>query len=80
MPTEIHLTYLVPLCVVVRHDGDGPCIARVVVDDEIDLNRGEAYTARGELLPHDDPAVIEAKHLVELHPGEADWPAWEFGW
>ncbi|HEV8029656.1 MAG TPA: hypothetical protein VGP42_01425 [Stellaceae bacterium] len=80
MPTEVHLPYLVPVCVVVSNDGDGPRIARVVVNDKADLNRGEAYTAAGEPLSHSDPAIVEAKHLVELHPGEADWPAWEFGW
>jgi hypothetical protein len=80
MPTEVHLPYLVPVCVVVSNDGDGPRIARVVVNDKADLNRGEAYTTAGEPLSHSDPAIVEAKHLVELHPGEADWPAWEFGW
>jgi hypothetical protein len=52
----------------------------VQANDKADLNRGEAYTAAGEPLSHSDPAIVEAKHLVELHPGEADWPAWEFGW
>jgi hypothetical protein len=80
MPTEVHLTYRVPVCVVVRNDSNGPRITRVVVDDEADLNCGEAYTCRGEPLPYDAPVVIEAKRLVELHPGDADWPAWEFGW
>jgi hypothetical protein len=70
----------VPVCVVVRNDGDGPRIARVLVNDAEDLNRGEAYSAEGEMLRHDDPAVIEAKNLVELDPQRADWPAWEFGW
>ena len=80
MPTEVHLAYMVPVYVVVRNGGDGPRITKVVVDDEADLNRGEAYDANGEPLLHDDPAVIEAKTLVEIHPSQADWPAWEFGW
>jgi hypothetical protein len=71
---------MVPVYVVVCNDGDGPQITKVVVDDEADLNRGEAFDANGEPLPHDDPSVIEAKTLVEIHPGQADWPAREFGW
>ena len=80
MPTEVHLAYMVPVYVVVCNDGDGPRITKVVVDDEADLNRGEACDANGEKLPHDDPVVVEAKTLVEIHPSQADWPAWEFGW
>ena len=80
MPTKVHLAYLVPVYVVVRNDDDGPQITKVVVGDEADLNRGDAYDANGEPLPHNDPSVIEAKTLVEIHPSQADWPAWEFGW
>jgi hypothetical protein len=80
MPIEVHLTYLVPVCVVVHNDGAGPRISRVLVNDAEELKSGEAYSADGEMLRYDDPTVIEAKNLVELHAQQAKWPAWEFGW
>jgi hypothetical protein len=33
-PTEVTIEYLIPLYIVVRNDGDGARIAKMVVDDE----------------------------------------------
>jgi hypothetical protein len=37
-PTEVAIAYRIPLYIVVRYDGDGAQIAKVVVDDEADLS------------------------------------------
>jgi hypothetical protein len=37
-PTEVTIQHLIPLYVVIRNDGDGPRITKVIVDDEADLS------------------------------------------
>jgi hypothetical protein len=85
--TEVVLTYLIPVYVVVRNDGDGkgPRVDKVVVDDEASFDLGNRKCARvdsGRLLPMGDPAVVEAIGVVEKpRPQfEVEWPAWGFGW
>ena len=77
-PVEVTLQYMIPLYVVVRDDGSGMGIAKVIVDDEADLENSEAFDPSGRPLSEHDPLVISARDLVELGP--AAWPAWEFGW
>ena len=82
-PTEVTIEYLIPLYIVVRNEGDGPRIAKVIVDDEADLsapsaNEG-AYTPEGDRLEPFNAVVGEARQLIECD-GSAEWPGWEFGW
>jgi hypothetical protein len=82
-PTEVTIAYLIPLYVVVRNDGDGAQIAKVVVDDEADLSASSAYegayTPEGDRLEPFNAVTGEARRLIECD-GSAEWPAWEFGW
>jgi hypothetical protein len=70
-PTEVTIQYLIPLYVVVRNEGDGegPQIAKVVIDDEADLSAPSAYegayTSEGDRLGPLDAVVGEARHLIE---------------
>jgi hypothetical protein len=81
-PTEVILTYRVPVYVVVRDgdDGAGPQVDKVVVDDEVsfDGNRDVARNDSGEVIPNDDPAVAAAMAIVQT--GDERWPSWGFGW
>lgn len=86
--TEVVLTYLLPVYVVVRNEGGGAYVEKVVVDDEASFDEGSRRKARndsGAILDRVLPAVAEAIALVEpSHPDHpaaaADWPSWEFGW
>ena len=69
-PTEVVLTYRVPVYVVVRDDDDGagPQVDKVVVDDEVSFDDGNRDVARndsGEVIPNDDPAVAVAIAIVQ---------------
>ena len=82
-PTEATIEYLIPLYIVVRNDGDGAQITKVVVDDEADLSAPSAYegayTPEGDKLDDFNTVVGEARHLIECD-GSTEWPGWEFGW
>ncbi len=83
--TEVVITYLIPVYVVVSNDGSGPSVTRVAVDDGVSFDLGNRKCARndrGELLPLGDRDVMEAIELIEKpRPQfEVEWPAWEFGW
>lgn len=80
--TEVVLTYMVPVFVVVRNEGDnqGPYIKKVVVYDETDCFGEDPTHRHNQLdeLPPDDPAAIEAVNLIK--DGLCEWPSWQFGW
>ncbi len=84
---EVVIEYRVPVYVVVRddHDGSGPAIRRVVVNDEVDLIAGKIFVEDAEQGPvfvplsSYDQFMKAARRLVEEDNG-AEWPAWEFGW
>ena len=83
-PTEITIEYLLPVYIVVRRDeelyGDSDLhIAKVVVDDEAELEDGRGFSSNGDPLNRDDPEVAAAVELIETDKS-AEWPAWEFGW
>ena len=82
-PTEVTIEYLIPLYIVVRNDGDGARITKIIVDEEADLSAPAAYqgayTPEGDRLEPFDAVVGEARHLIECD-SSAEWPAWEFGW
>ena len=83
-PTELTIEYLLPVYIVVRRDeelyGDSDLhIAKVVVDDEAELEDGRGFSSNGDPLNRDDPEVAAAVELIETDKS-AEWPAWEFGW
>ena len=51
-PTEVTIEYLIPLYIVVRNEGDGARITKVVVDDEVELSAPSAY--EGAYTPEGD--------------------------
>src|SRR5438477_452560 len=54
-------------------------IAKVVVDDEAELENGRGFSPDGQALSRDDPKAVAAMELIEADKS-AEWPAWEFGW
>ena len=81
-PTEVTIEYLV--YIVVSRDeeiyGDSDLhIAKVVVDDEAELENGRGFSPDGQALSRDDPKAVAAMELIEADKS-AEWPAWEFGW
>ena len=83
-PTEVTIEYLLPVYIVVRRDeeiyGDSDLhIAKVVVDDEAELENGRGFSPDGQALSRDDPKAVAAMELIEADKS-AEWPAWEFGW
>ena len=83
-PTEITIEYLLPDYIVVRRDqelyGDSDLhIAKVVVDDEAELESGRAFSPDGRALNRDDPKAVAAMELIEGDKS-AEWPGWDFGW
>ena len=83
-PTEVTIEYLLPVYIVVRRDeelyGDSDLhIAKVVVDDEAELENGRGFSSDGQPLSRDDPKAVAAMELIEGDKS-AGWPGWEFGW